>query len=84
VVRPRLACAAASPATALSGTWEAKYPAIVKLWESAWAEFERCPRAPAQLTCHRVPYWPGTPPTPAARQGLPCQDSPAIISGIYR
>ena len=22
-----------------SGTWEAKYPAIVKLWESAWAEF---------------------------------------------
>jgi putative transposase len=39
VVRPRLACAAASPATALSGTWEAKYPAIVKLWESAWAEF---------------------------------------------
>jgi len=33
VVRPRLACAAASPATAFSGTWEAKYPAIVKLWE---------------------------------------------------
>src|SRR5947209_8439038 len=22
-----------------SGTWEARYPAIVKLWESAWAEF---------------------------------------------
>jgi len=22
-----------------SGQWEAKYPAIVKLWESAWAEF---------------------------------------------
>jgi transposase-like protein len=22
-----------------SGRWEAKYPAIVKLWESAWAEF---------------------------------------------
>jgi hypothetical protein len=22
-----------------SGHWEAKYPAIVKLWESAWAEF---------------------------------------------
>jgi putative transposase len=22
-----------------SGTWEGKYPAIVKLWESAWAEF---------------------------------------------
>jgi putative transposase len=22
-----------------SGTWEAKYPAIVKLWENAWAEF---------------------------------------------
>ena len=22
-----------------SGTWESKYPAIVKLWESAWAEF---------------------------------------------
>ena len=22
-----------------SGAWEAKYPAIVKLWESAWAEF---------------------------------------------
>jgi putative transposase len=39
VVRPRLTCAAASPATALSATWEAKYPAIVKLWESAWAEF---------------------------------------------
>ena len=39
MVRPRLACAAASPATAFSGTWEAKYPAIVKLWESAWAEF---------------------------------------------
>ena len=39
MVRPRLACAAASPATAFSGTWEAKYQAIVKLWESAWAEF---------------------------------------------
>jgi transposase-like protein len=24
---------------AFSGTWEAKYPAIVKLWESAWPEF---------------------------------------------
>ena len=23
----------------LAGRWEAKYPAIVKLWESAWAEF---------------------------------------------
>ena len=23
----------------LAGHWEAKYPAIVKLWESAWAEF---------------------------------------------
>jgi putative transposase len=22
-----------------SGTWEARYPAIIKLWESAWAEF---------------------------------------------
>ena len=22
-----------------SGTWQARYPAIVKLWESAWAEF---------------------------------------------
>jgi transposase-like protein len=22
-----------------SGRWEAKYPAIVKLWENAWAEF---------------------------------------------
>jgi transposase-like protein len=22
-----------------SGTWEARYPAVVKLWESAWAEF---------------------------------------------
>jgi putative transposase len=22
-----------------SGTWESKYPAIVKLWENAWAEF---------------------------------------------
>ena len=22
-----------------AGRWEAKYPAIVKLWESAWAEF---------------------------------------------
>jgi transposase-like protein len=22
-----------------SGTWEARYPAIVKLWENAWAEF---------------------------------------------
>ena len=22
-----------------SGTWEARYPAIVRLWESAWAEF---------------------------------------------
>jgi putative transposase len=22
-----------------AGTWEARYPAIVKLWESAWAEF---------------------------------------------
>jgi transposase-like protein len=22
-----------------SGTWEARYPAIVKLWEAAWAEF---------------------------------------------
>jgi transposase-like protein len=22
-----------------SGTWEAKYPAIVRLWENAWAEF---------------------------------------------
>ena len=22
-----------------AGTWEAKYPAIVKLWESSWAEF---------------------------------------------
>ncbi len=22
-----------------AGVWEAKYPAIVKLWESAWAEF---------------------------------------------
>jgi putative transposase len=22
-----------------SGTWEAKYPAIVELWENAWAEF---------------------------------------------
>src|SRR5690349_7124961 len=22
-----------------SGTWEARYPSIVKLWESAWAEF---------------------------------------------
>jgi len=22
-----------------SGRWEAKYPAIIKLWESAWAEF---------------------------------------------
>jgi len=22
-----------------SGHWEAKYPAIVKLWENAWAEF---------------------------------------------
>ena len=36
---------AASEAAALdafaefSGTWEAKYPAIVKLWENAWAEF---------------------------------------------
>jgi len=39
VVRPRLACAAARPATALSGTWEAKYPAIVKPRESARAEF---------------------------------------------
>ena len=39
MVRPRLACAAARPATALSGTWEAKYPAIVKLRESARAEF---------------------------------------------
>ena len=39
MVRPRLACAAARPATALSGTWEAKYPAIVKPRESARAEF---------------------------------------------
>ena len=39
MVRPRLACAAARPATALSGTWEAKYPATVKLRESARAEF---------------------------------------------
>jgi transposase-like protein len=23
----------------LAGVWEAKYPAIVKLWENAWAEF---------------------------------------------
>src|SRR5262245_39545558 len=36
---------AASEAAALdafatfSGTWEARYPAIVRLWESAWAEF---------------------------------------------
>src|SRR5215469_6970273 len=36
---------AASEAEALerfaefSGTWEARYPAIVKLWENAWAEF---------------------------------------------
>jgi transposase-like protein len=22
-----------------AGTWEARYPAIIKLWESAWAEF---------------------------------------------
>ena len=22
-----------------SGTWEARYPAIVKLWENAWPEF---------------------------------------------
>jgi transposase-like protein len=22
-----------------AGRWEAKYPAIVKMWESAWAEF---------------------------------------------
>ena len=21
------------------GTWQARYPAIVKLWENAWAEF---------------------------------------------
>jgi transposase-like protein len=25
--------------TEFSGTWEARYPAIIKLWESAWAEF---------------------------------------------
>jgi putative transposase len=24
---------------AFSGTWEARYPAIVRLWENAWAEF---------------------------------------------
>jgi putative transposase len=36
---------AASEAAALdafaefSGTWEKKYPAIVRLWENAWAEF---------------------------------------------
>jgi Transposase, Mutator family len=36
---------AASEAAALdafaefSGTWEARYPAIVRLWENAWAEF---------------------------------------------
>ena len=24
-----------------SGTWEAKYPAIIKLWENSWAEFVR-------------------------------------------
>jgi hypothetical protein len=24
-----------------AGKWEAKYPVIVKLWESAWAEFVR-------------------------------------------
>src|SRR5246500_2097222 len=36
---------AASEAAALdafaefSGTWEAKYPAIIRLWENAWAEF---------------------------------------------
>jgi putative transposase len=36
---------AASEAAALdafaefSGTWETRYPAIIKLWESAWAEF---------------------------------------------
>jgi putative transposase len=37
--------AAATEAEALdrfaefAGTWEARYPAIIKLWESAWAEF---------------------------------------------
>jgi len=36
---------AASEAEALecfadfSGTWEARYPAIIRLWEHAWAEF---------------------------------------------
>jgi transposase-like protein len=41
----RPVCTAPSEAAALdafaqfAGTWEARYPAIVKLWESAWAEF---------------------------------------------
>jgi putative transposase len=38
-------CTAVSETAALdafaefSGTWEARYPAIIKLWENAWAEF---------------------------------------------